>query len=112
MSIGECPEALVALLARIEHRLERIERRLEHPPESARLKRTKSRYAIIYEIGSALGRDMAAARKLRRLIVGAAVTHDPELARLIGPLRRDPECPTSERRLWALLRNLGGAPAK
>ena len=111
MSAGEPDEALVALLERIERRLERIERRLEHPPESARLKRTKARYTLIYEAGSTLGRDMAAARKLRRLLSGYE-TLDPELARLIGPLRRDPECPTSERRLWSLLRNVGGEPEK
>ena len=106
----ECPEAVLSLLERIENRLERIEHRLANPPATPRAIRARKRHEAIFLAGELLGRNAEAARKLRRLITGAAVSHDPELARLVAELRRDPETPTSERRLWSLLRHPGGEP--
>ena len=108
----EPEEALVSLLLRIEQRLEGIEHRLANPPETPRAIRMRKRCEAIYRAGELLGRNAEAARKLRRLIVGAAVTHDPALAAIIGQLRRDAECPCSERRLGQLLKYPGGEPEK
>ncbi|MBN8452208.1 hypothetical protein [Accumulibacter sp.] len=78
--------------------------------ETPRGKRTKERYRLIYDCGEHLGRDVHAARNLRKLLLGSGVTHDARVARIVAALRRDPECPTSERHLWSLLRHLGGIP--
>lgn len=96
-------------MARIEALLELILAEVTRPlPKSPRQQRSEARYRLIFEAGEHLGRDMTAARKLRELIVGAAVTHDHGLARRVAALRRDTECPISDRRLWSLLRYLGG----
>lgn len=96
-------------LARIESLLARVlEEVTRPPPKTPRQLRSEARHRLIFDAGESLGRDMAAARKLRELIVGAAVTHDPGLARIVAALRRDSECPISDRRLWSLLRYLGG----
>ncbi len=109
---ADAPQAAVPdRLARIESLLARIlEEVTRPPPKTPRQLRSAERHRLIFEAGEHLGRDMAAARKLRELIVGAAVTHDPGLACRVAALRRDSECPTSERRLWDLLRYPGGIP--
>ena len=112
MSPCACCAAVLARLAAIDERIERIDDRLARPPETPRAIRMRKRCEAIYRAGELLGRNAEAARKLRRLIVGAAVTHDPALAAIIGQLRRDAECPCSERRLWQLLKYPGGEPEK
>lgn len=109
-SVTTCP-CCAAVLARLEAieagqavLLEALRR------ETPRGKRTKERYRLIYDCGEYLGRDADAARTLRKLLLGSGVTHDDRVARIVAALRRDPECAKGERRLWALLTNLGGIP--
>jgi len=108
-SVTTCP-CCAAVLAAITAALARIEHRLANPPRTPRAIRTRARHELIYAAGEHLGRDVHAARNLRKLLLGSGVTHDARVARIVAALRRDPECPTSERHLWSLLRHLGGIP--
>ena len=123
MSTGEPDEALESLLERIEARLASIEHRLEHPPESARLKRileelahqrerstpatarTQRRYRQIREVAELLGGpSWSVAGKMSLLLSGQRTAYG-ELGEAIARLRKDPDCAKSQSQIWRILRD-------